>query len=78
MQSKERKIKELRKIEESAGQGKISFAKLPSRVCKCLIIFNFESSYWENKQFIAYQQKILCKVLLALANSNDLCKFENS
>ena len=44
MHSKERKRKELRKIEESAGQGKISFAKLPCRVCKCLIIFNFDSS----------------------------------
>ena len=29
MRSKERKRKELRTIAESAGQGKISFAKLP-------------------------------------------------
>ena len=78
MQSKERKRKELRKIEESAGQGKISFAKLPCRVYKCLIIFNFDSSCWENKQSIAYQQKILCKVLSVLANSTDPCKFENA
>ena len=34
MPSKERKRKELRKIGESAGQGKISFAKLSYRVCK--------------------------------------------
>ena len=34
MPSKERKRKELRKIGESVGQGKISFAKLPRQVCK--------------------------------------------
>ena len=34
MPSNERKRKELRKIGESAGQGEISFAKLPNRVCK--------------------------------------------
>ena len=34
MPSKERKRKELRKIGESAGQGKIYFAKLPNQLCK--------------------------------------------
>ena len=37
MQSKERKRKELRKIEESTGQGKISGMQM-------FIIFNFDSS----------------------------------
>ena len=45
MPSKERKREELKKIKESAGQGKISFAKLPRRVCKYLIIFNIGSSF---------------------------------
>ena len=44
MQSIERKIKKLRKIGESAAQQKISFAKSPRGVCKCLTIFNFDSS----------------------------------
>ena len=36
----------LKKIEESAGQEKTSFAKLARRVCKYLIIFNIDSSCW--------------------------------
>ena len=41
MPSKERKRKELRTIGESAGQGKISFAKLPRWVCKYIYIFKY-------------------------------------
>ena len=44
MPSKERKRKELRTTGESAGQGKIFFAKFPRLVCKYQIIFNIDSS----------------------------------
>ena len=44
MQSKERKIKELRTIGETAGQVKISFVKLPRWICKYQIIINIDSS----------------------------------
>ena len=44
MPSKERKRKELRKIEGNGEQGKISFATLPRLVCKPhKIIFNIDS-----------------------------------
>ena len=42
--SNERKRKDLRKIGECAGQMKISFAKLPRRVCKYQIILNIDPS----------------------------------
>ena len=44
MPTKERKRKELRKIEVSGGQGKISFTTLPRLVCKPhKIIFDIDS-----------------------------------
>ena len=42
MASKERKRKEYTKIGESEGQWKISFTKLPRRVCKEQVIFNID------------------------------------
>ena len=44
MQSKKKKIKELRTIGESTWQVKISFVKLPRWIYKYQIIFNIDSS----------------------------------